>query len=721
MKNIFVILSLSFSLSLFSQQKDSLSISNTLEIDALEIVKDLKVDGNLDEVVWSNAKAIFITKQVEPYQDSTATLATEVKVLFNQKFLYIGAICSDSLGRKGIRVPELSRDFNFYSFDIFGVSIDPFNDKRNSITFQTNPYGAQRDLLSFDDALYDNEWDGQWKVRTTRNSEGWVAEMAIPWSTLRYKTNNNEAWWGIKFYRNARRLNELSSWPVYPRAFSPYRMDYAGKLKGIKPPKPHLNLRIQPYVLTESSNVGLDEASKTKMKVGGEVKWAITPNTVLDATVNTDFAQADADRQVINLSRFSIYFPERRHFFLENASLFSLGNRDIAPFFSRQIGLDAYGKPIPIDYGLRLTHRTPKNSGGIMLIKQRETETNAAQWFGIGRYSKNIGKQNRIGGMITAVQTNATNSTSEHLNLTGSVDGFVRFSPSLSWKYMLSGSSDQQDDMQGTAATSSLSYASNKLVAFWNQSIVTDNYRARSGFVSRENLLTTNPGLYLNYRPKWKPKFIRSFEPGVYWWHYRSADNYKFLEDELKLFLFYANFQNGGRLVYTLTPTRQQLYRSFSPLGVTIAPGKYNYVRHTFSYRSDFSKKLAYSAIYETGNFYRGKLDTYRAKVNFSPNPHLFFSMNYTFNDYLTHTGEKVKASLIAPEFRLAINPRIQLTGFYQYLETTKSDNWNIRFSWEFKPLSYLYVVFNTANDRSIIPETQTNQLISKITYIHQF
>lgn len=198
-----------------------------------------------------------------------------------------------------------------------GLNLDPFLDKRNAIVFQTNPYGVQRDLLAFDDAFFDREWDGYWKVRTTRTDSGYVAEMQIPWATIRYPKGEIQDW-GIQFVRRSRRLGEQSSWSPYPRAYNPYRMPYAGLLKGIEPPAPSVNLRVQPYLLTNFNRQfenGKLVSEQFSPKIGGEIKWAITPHTVLDLTFNTDFAQADVDRQVQNLTRFSVLFPERRQFF----------------------------------------------------------------------------------------------------------------------------------------------------------------------------------------------------------------------------------------------------------------------------------------------------------------------------------------------------------------------------------------------------------------------
>ena len=215
-------------------------------------------------------------------------------------------------------------------------------------------------------------------------------------------------------------------------------MQYAGKLTNIQAPLPTPNIRVQPYILASNNHYDgselYDKKDGSSIKVGGEIKWAVTPNTVIDLTYNTDFAQADADKQVNNLSRLSVFFPERRQFFLENASLFATGlspidnfyggQQIIQPFFSRTIGLSSEGRPLPIEAGFRIVNRSLKNNSGFLYVRQREADGNLATNFTVGRFSQNIGKQHRIGGIIT------WKNDAVHDNLTGSVDGFFRINES---------------------------------------------------------------------------------------------------------------------------------------------------------------------------------------------------------------------------------------------------------------------------------------------------
>ncbi|MDZ7934091.1 MAG: carbohydrate binding family 9 domain-containing protein [Emticicia sp.] len=324
------------------------------KIEATQINSSLRIDGVMNDAEWRKVKPTSGFTQIEPFQGRKASQDTEVKVLYNKQYLYFGIFAKDSLGKKAIRATDFKRDFSFRQHDMVALSFDGFRDKRNAMVLVTNPYGVQRDLLSFDDLYYDVDWDGLWRVRTSRTDSGWVAEMAIPWQTLRYpKTSDSTQTWGINVFRSRRMSNEQTAFSPYPRTFSNLRMTYAGELNNLQPPPPSPNIRIQPYILTsydQYSGRKVPKPTETNFKLGGELKRAINSNAVLDLTTNTDFAQADADRQVNNVTRFSVFFPERRQFFLENASLFGVGigpSDDISggtmrvqPFFSGRIGLD---------------------------------------------------------------------------------------------------------------------------------------------------------------------------------------------------------------------------------------------------------------------------------------------------------------------------------------------------------------------------------------------
>jgi hypothetical protein len=294
---------------------------------AVETQEAITVDGRLNEPVWSHAPVIKDFFRMEPRQGGAYKYMTYVQVAFDKKHLYFGVFCKDSSGKKSLRVQDLRRDFVFGQNDIFYLQLDPQNLRRYCASFQTTPYGNQRDAQIFDDTFTDSDWDALWKVRTTITDSGYYAEFAIPFVSLRYdKQHTDSVSWGVTLARMARKDYEVTVFPAIPQSFSPYRMNYAAQLKGLKLPAPSINLRLQPYALYQydkATNATNQVTHKSSFKTGGEIKWAVNSRAVLDFTFNTDFAQADVDRAVNNLSRFNVFFPERRQFFLENRGVYA--------------------------------------------------------------------------------------------------------------------------------------------------------------------------------------------------------------------------------------------------------------------------------------------------------------------------------------------------------------------------------------------------------------
>lgn len=385
---LFFFLSLTFSKS-FSQQVttfDPPPVPQKFHVSQAE--QQINIDGILSESDWNKAEIIKNFVQHNPDQGANATFDTEVRVLFDEMNLYFGIIAYDDPdGGKNLRVQNLTRDYEWTLNDAFGIAIDGFMDKRFALTFEVTPYGNVRDLQVTDGVNMNLDWNALWKVKTTINEDNWVAEIAIPWKSLRYREGTDEM--GVVFMRNIRRLNEFTVNPQIPRAFTPYRMAYEGILTNLKTPKPSSNIQINPYVLGAAGQEKINGVGETlfNKKLGGEVKWAISSNTVLDVTLNTDFAQAEVDRQIVNLDRVSLLFPEKRQFFLENASLFQANVTSfIQPFFSRRIGLDDNGNPIPIHGGFRLITQNDKYSLGAIGMSQKGTESTEGSQFGVLRY-----------------------------------------------------------------------------------------------------------------------------------------------------------------------------------------------------------------------------------------------------------------------------------------------------------------------------------------------
>ena len=699
---------------------------------AVETTENITLDGKLTESVWQTAPVVDNFFRMEPRQGGDFAYKTFVKVAFDKKNLYFGVFCKDSLGKKGVRVQDYRRDFEYGENDIFYLQLDPQNLKRYCVSFQTTPLGTQRDLQVFDDSFKDNDWDSPWKVRTVVSDSGYTAEFAIPFNTLRYDLpkNQDSVSWGISFARLARRDFETTVFPAIPQSFSPYRMNYAAVLRGLKLPQPSVNLRIQPYTLFQYSDSKMgknaENIAKNAFKIGGEAKWAINTHAVLDMTVNTDFAQADVDRAVNNLTRFNVFFPERRQFFLENSGVYAGADIDgVKPFFSRTIGLSNAqfnSDPIPIDAGTRFTDRNQARTIAAMYVHQRGTDNQAGANFGVFRYLKNYGKQNNTGVMLThRLDENDTEKGFQRRdNTTATVDGFVRPNDSWTIQYLASAARDNSNENIGFAGNLYAAYAANKCYLTWSTNFVDEKYVPGMGFVFANNTIQNNPGGYYIWRPKGKlGKLIRRWDPGMFINVFQNASNGAFQSAQIDIFPVFIIFQDNSLLDITYQPTWENFF--FSPLGIDVKPKNYFFSRYQVKYKTDASKKLSGTISYYGGDYYDGKLDEWGANIRFAPSPKIAISGDYALNRIrnLGIDKENADISIYTLSLRLAANPRLQLSAFYQYNTFDQRARWNVRGSWEFAPLSFVYVVFNENDYR--LADARNRSVINKISYLRQF
>lgn len=721
------------SLKLYAQDDQNFPPpSSAPKVKAQKATGSIKIDGKLNEDDWVNATAISEFFRMEPRQGGDYLYETRVKLIYDEKNLYVGAFCKDSLGRKGIRVQDLRRDFAFGENDIFFVQLDPQNLKQYCVSFQTTPYGNQRDLQNFNDSNTDNDWNALWSVRTQRTDSGYYAEFAIPFKSIRYEETEDGVapTWGITFSRLARRDYEQTVFPAIPQSFSPYRMTYAAKLEGLELPEPSANIRIEPYTLYQYDRIEDGEAtsSDSELKIGGDIKWAINPRSVLDLTFNTDFAQADVDRAVNNLERFNIFFPERRQFFLENSGIWAgASNQSVVPFFSRTIGLQGNfnAEPARINAGGRYTMRNEDRAIAGLYINQAETENSPGASFMVGRYLQNYGKENNVGVMFTHRLDGQSSElgVSQSNNTTITLDGFVRPKDTWNISYLVSGSRDNSNDTLGIASRIAIQARTNQYYLGYITDIVSEDYNPDMGFVFQKNVVRHSPGGYYIWRPK-KTPWIRRADPGVFFnYNHDFNDPGQFQQASLYIFPVYIWFKDNSFVEASLTPTWQNINFGFAPLGVPIAQDRYFYTRYLVRYNTDQSKKWSVSGTYDFGNFYNGTRNTTRLSGRLAPVPHAALTIDYEYNDIkgLGEQGEDIETHLTTIGSRFALNPRVQLSAFYQYNTFDDQGRWNVRASWEYRPLSFIYLVFNDTRIDDLDDPFQEQQFIGKVTFLKQF
>ena len=381
---------------------------------AVATPEKITIDGRLDEPAWADAPKATDFIQNEPREGEPSTERTEVRVLYDSQNLYLGLYAHDS-GVAHLVINDLKKDFSTDGGDTFEVVLDTFHDKRNGYIFSTNPAGAKADSQMINEGREVNlNWDGVWYVKTQIADDGWIAEIAIPFKTFKFREGDAQTW-GINFHRNLRSQlrNEDSYWSPLPRIYNIQRVSLAGTLEGLENLRAGSNLRLKPYVSSSLAQNGTTGVRKGDGDFGFDVKYGITSGLTWDFTYNTDFAQVEADEQQINLARFNLFFPEKREFFLENSGIFKFGGGEIAAmaatgssvandvfFFSRNIGLSpAYGA-VPILGGTRLTGRVGSYEVGFLNMQQREYKNSAATNFTVGRLKRNILANSDIGVII---------------------------------------------------------------------------------------------------------------------------------------------------------------------------------------------------------------------------------------------------------------------------------------------------------------------------------
>jgi hypothetical protein len=514
-------------------------------------------------------------------------------------------------------------------------------------------------------------------------------------------------------------------------------MNYAGVLTNLQPPPPSPNIIVDPYILASDNhytNFGSSQPShNASLKYGGDLKWAITPNAVLDLTANTDFAQADVDQQVNNTTRFNVFFPEKRQFFLENASLFGVqvsmngdqagGSMRYQPFNSRTIGLDTSGNPVPIVGGGRFVYRSSTTNYGAMIIRQQGYNGGPGTNFFVGRFSQNFGGQDRIGGLVTLREQPGA------ANIESTLDGFFRFNGSNSVNAIFTQSTTTNTGAKGFAGVVQYFNNTNSHEIWLTESVITKDFDPQMGFVSRSDVIATTPGINYFYRGKLLPfkKFLLAYSPGILPELYYTASTGKFSEADLPVFPVWFNFKDGGFLGYGFSAVWQDLATTFSPLNVDIAPGNYHYFNQQIYFSTDPSKMLNTQITFTTGSYFNGRLATGDYKLQFVPIPYISLLGEFNRNHFekvgVNNTSTTVDLYIL--QGRFALNPRLQFTGIYQKNSLNNSNAYNLRLAWEFSPLSYVYLIYNRGvNDqlatRPVISQTE-DHIIFKASYLQQF
>ncbi len=700
----------------------------------------------MDEPDWTEAEVANKFQQFFPADTSLATAQTEVRMTYDEHFVYIFAKMYN-LGPRDYVTPSLRRDFRGEANDGISILFDPFKDRTNGFIFGVNPFGVQREgLLSngggsgADD--FSLNWDNKWYSAAKITDDSWTAEFAIPFKTLRFKEGLSS--WYINFYRIDSHYAERSTWSPIPRNFDIVNMAFNRELYWDKPlSKPGPNISIIPYTAAATSrDFENGQATKSELQFGGDAKVAIGPALNLDVTVNPDFSQVEVDQQVTNLDRFEIFFPERRQFFLENADLFAnAGVEGTRPFFSRRIGVAqvaSTGQNIQntIYGGLRLSGKINNNTRiGLLNMQSGEDASIAlpSTNYTVASLQQKVFARSNVGFIFVnkqafqdSIKGEFTASPTEFSRV-GGLD-FNLASKDNRWN----GKAFYHQSFDESKADSAFAYGGfiNYGTLRWDIEVFTrsvgKNYNPEVGFVRRYDVQQLASTSWYNFYPSGGK--VQSHGPGF---DFDIVRNQTFgLLDWDYNFMYRVRFRSTAQFNMRLREEYTYLFDPFDPSGSggLELPANTSYQNYVFigSYVSDARKNFFFELTTRSGGYFNGYRMNLGGVLTYRYQPWGFASLNFTYNGIrLPSPYSSSDLFLIGPRFDFTFSRNVFWTTFVQYNSQIKNMNINSRIQWRFKPVSDLFLVYtdnyfaetSRNGDLFYVGQPKFRALVLKLTY----
>lgn len=687
---------------LFSQDKLVNKSSHKLIIK--RIGEEVKIDGVLDEGFWGDFAVYDKFYMHEPTDEGMATRKTEVRIAYDKSNIYVSAVCFD----EGENIVQTLKRDNFGNQDGFAVLIDPINQQTNGYAFGVSSMGAMTEGLVFPNDA-DESWDNRWYSSVKRHADRWIVEISIPFKSIRFKDGSTE--WGINFLRNEPGLNESYVWAPVPRQFEAIDMGYYGTLVWDEPVSAaRSNVSLIPYMSASLDQVqSRTDRTVENLEIGGDAKISLSPTLNLDLTLNPDFSQVEVDDQVINLTRFSIFFPEKRQFFIENSDLFnSFGQGADRPFYSRRIGLDEGGNRVPILYGARLSGNTDPNTRiGFINMHTRGNETRNAQNYSAFAFQRRVLKRSEIKGIFLNRQGfDGSESISGDYgrNLGGEFafsDADGTFSANAGYLHSLEeGVSNKNQQLYG-----GLQYNGQIFRTFLQIQKMGRNYSSEMGFNGRlfnydpinnevVRIGYTSIGNMLNY-------YIYPKESDHINYHWSGLENFVWINEGTGLNQWYTRlrhfifFKNTSQLRFRFNNNFTELIYPFPITEVPLPVGEYNMAEFNVQFNTDVRRKLNTEWFVVYGEFYNGTKFTFQGSVQYRVQPWGNFSLGIEHNAIrLPEPYGDLDITLATGRFDINLSTSLFWTSYLQY--NTQADNFNInsRLQWRFAPMSDLFLVY---------------------------
>jgi Domain of unknown function (DUF5916) len=679
----------------------------------------LRVDGVLDEPAWAAAPAIEGLAMVEPRQGDLGTGRTVVKVVAGPRVIAFGIRCQDP-DASGIVSFTKERDGDFEAEDHLVIVLDPFQDGRSGYVFAVNPGGARFDaLVDPGGESVDKNWDGEWEAASARDAEGWTAEIRIPVSTLSFKRGLAE--WGFNVQRRVQRLQETDRWASPRQDFNVFQPSRAGLLVGLPAFDLGLGLGVRPALVGGFDNPAPGASTEGTLEPSLDVTKRLGTNALASLTVNTDFAETEVDTRRTNLTRFPLFFPEKRTFFLDASDIFSFGSgidgESLLPFFSRRIGL-VEGQQVPILAGLKATGRVGQtNFGGLVVRTRDEDRVAPASAMAVVRVKQNVFAESRAGFIATVGDPLGRSGSWE---LGGDFTYQTsRFHGDKNFVAGIWGLGTGRDDLKGFRETTAFGLKIDYPNDLWDCAVIYrrigDGFDPSLGFVPRLGVNTYYAGC--TYAPRPKGSFIRQMFHEFY---PTLTTNLGGQWESYRVFMAPVNWrlESGDRFEFNVNPTGERLVAPFEIAeGVVVPPGSYHWRQFRLELQTAAKRKLSGRATWWFGGFYAGTLHQLQLEAAWTPSPLVTFLVNAEHDIGRLEQGD-FDLTLVGTKIRLNVSPNLQFNSFLQYDTEDRSFGTNTRLRWTFHPRGDLFVIYNH-NLRELQERWRrdSNELLVKLQY----
>jgi hypothetical protein len=680
-----------------------------------------RIDGRLDDEVWSRSGPIGPFVQVEPIEGAAPTEATEFRVLYDSEHLYIAVRCFDK-DPSGIIGTQMGRDADLDTDDRVEIVIDTFHDRRNAFWFQMNPVGSKGDaLISNNGTDFNKPWDGIWEGKSSIDEKGWSIEMAIPFQTLSFDPAIDT--WGFNVRRQIKRRLESDRWAAARLDLTFFQVAEAGDLSGLAGLRQGVGLDVVPFLHADWTNDRSGNPDQDLIgKPGFDLFYRLTPNLTASLTVNTDFAETEVDGRQINLTRFPLFLPEKRDFFLENAGIFQFADlsHDLIPFFSRKIGLDDRGHEIPILYGGKLTGRAGDWNLGALDVETDSAAGIPEKNLLVTRISKNVGEQSTVGGIFTSGNPNGTADNSLY-----GLDANFRTSTVFGDKNLTASVFGLRSETEGKsggdlAYGASVAYPNDIWSAHVSWKEIQADFDPALGFVPRTGIRSWF-GL-VEYEPRLNTS-IRKLSFNA------EAQVITDLDDrvetiEAQVRPLGIEWDSGDELRLEVLPGYERLDQPFDIQPGVVNPipiGEYHTLRWRAEVETALKRPVSGAIGLEVGDFFTGRRTDAQAELSWRPSRFFTGSLGYEQSHvdlpegvFTTHLGQ-VRTNV-------AFSPDVDWRSFVQFDNESESIGLNTRLRWILRPGEDIFIVWNQTqkrSDGSFVPLFQ--EAAFKIAYTLRF